>query len=259
MSHAVSFRIAALAWALSGLVACSRPGEREIARGNEAARAGRFDEALQAFELAAQADPASARPHALLGNTLFRLGRKPEAVRAWQAALTVDPALPDALLGLSRASTEALDCAAALRRLSLLPRSVAETAEARAVRALALLARGSTGDADQALADALWALERSPGSPETTYLVASAQLALHRLAEAQTTLEALQRQLPASPLGSFGLARLAAAQSRGTDALIHLRAARAAAGSAWNPDAVAADPAFAFLLQDPAFRELNRP
>ena len=124
------------------------------------------------------------------------------------------------------------------------------------VLAQALLARGGPDDAAAALVAAQRAATASPGDPEVDYLVGSAQIALRRFSDAQGTLEALQRRHPDSPLGSYGLARLAAAQSRQTDALLHLSAARAAAGSAWNPERVAADPAFAFLISAPEFKAL---
>jgi hypothetical protein len=57
-------------------------------------------------------------------------------------------------------------------------------------------------------------------------------------------------------LGGYGLARLAAAQSRQTDALLYLGEAKNAAGSSWNSERVAADPAFAFLAQTPEFKAL---
>jgi hypothetical protein len=50
---------------------------------------------------------------------------------------------------------------------------------------------------------------------------------------------------------------VAATQGRATDALLHLTAARRAAGAAWRPASVAADPAFDFLSDNGDFRVLT--
>ncbi|HEY1087572.1 MAG TPA: hypothetical protein VGE37_07755, partial [Archangium sp.] len=126
-------------------------------------------------------------------------------------------------------------------------------AQFKVTLAQALLAKG---EASQALTAAQEASAALPQDPAVAYLVGSSQLALRRFADAQGTFEALQRLDPKSPLGSYGLARLAAAQSRQTDTLLHLAAARTAAGSGWNPARVAADPAFAFLNATPEFQAL---
>jgi hypothetical protein len=71
--------------------------------------------------------------------------------------------------------------------------------------------------------------------------------------------EALERSDPQSPLGAYGLARLAAAQGRSTDALLYLRSARSLSGERWAPERVQADPAFAFLAKMPEFQALLEP
>jgi hypothetical protein len=78
---------------------------------------------------------------------------------------------------------------------------------------------------------------------------------LAKFSDAQATFDALERSHPESAFGPYGLARLAAAQGRATDALLHLKAARASKGP-WSAHRVALDPAFAFLSGDPAFQEL---
>ena len=245
-----------LRWALAALAcaACARPAERELARGNEAAAAGRLDEARAAYEAAAGLDPSSARAQALVGNARWSSGDRAGAAQAWQAARALEPRHPLATRGLALAALEAHDAGAALEELGQLEGPPGP--EVRLLRARSLLARGAPGDAEQALADAEAAAAANPGAAEPGYLVGSAQVALRRFADAQTTFEQLQKAQAKSPLGAYGLARLAAAQSRSTDTLLYLKQARAVAGPAWSPDLVGSDPAFTFLAESPDFREL---
>lgn len=236
------------------LLACAKPSERQLDRGNEAAAAGRLDEAKAAYQAAAAQDPSSARAQALLGNARWSAGDRPGAARAWQAARALEAKNAEAARGLALAALEAGDAGAALEELG--PLEGGAGAGERLLRARALLARGAPGDAEQALADAQAAAAAAPAAAEPVYLVGSAQVALRRFADAQATFEGLQKASPRSPLGPYGLARLAAAQSRSTDTLLYLKQARAAAGPAWSPDLVGSDPAFNFLAESPDFREL---
>ena len=260
MSRAVSSssRLACAA-SLCAVLGCTGQAERELARGNEAARRGHFEEAQKAFAAAVKDRPTDAHAHALLGNALCALNRTPEATAAWEEAAKLDPSDADAAVGLSGAALDSKDAGAALKRLSSLPPAVIEgSLQVRLVRARALLARGENGDVEQALADADGVLGRSPADAGAAYLKGSALLALRRFADAQSTFEALARTQVASPLGPYGLARLAAAQSRATDALLYLKAARQAAGPHWTPRPVAEDPAFAFLSTSDDFKDLVR-
>ena len=236
------------------LTGCQKPLDARLQAGDTAARAGKWVVARTQWAEATQLDPRSAVAQAKLGVALFELGLKDEAATAWSAAVAIDPNAEDSVSSLARLDLEHLDAGAAVERMLLV--QAPTTASFNRVLAQALLARGAPDDAAAALAAATRAATASPGDPENDYLVGSAQIALRRFSDAQGTLEELQRKHPNLPLGSYGLARLAAAQNRQTDALLHLSAARAAAGSSWNPDRVAADPAFVFLTPAPEFKAL---
>lgn len=254
MVHPAAVSRLVLAFALSALCACQKPLDARLQAGDAAARAGKWEEARSQWTAATQLDARSPAAHAKLGAALWQLGLKDDAAVAWAQALTIEAGSEDALEGLARLDLERLDAGAAVGRLSTVQTPVATSFQL--VLAQALLARGGPDDAASALASAQRAAASGLGDPEVDYLIGSAQIALRRFGDAQSTLEALQRRHPESPLGSYGLARLAAAQSRQTDALLHLSAARAAAGSGWNPVRVAADPAFAFLIAAPEFKAL---
>ena len=243
-----------LAFALSALCACQKPLDARLQAGDTAARAGKWEDARARWTEATELDAHCAAAFAKLGVALWELGRKDEAASAWSQAVALEPSGEDALEGLARLDLERLDAGAAVSRLLTVPAPAATSFQL--VLAQSLLARGGPDDAAAALVAAQHAAAASPADPEVDYLIGSAQIALRRFSDAQATLEGLQRRRPESPLGSYGLARLAAAQSRQTDALLHLSAARAAAGSGWNPERVAADPAFAFLLSAPEFKAL---
>ena len=242
------------ALALCALCACQKPLDARLSAGDAAARAGKWDVARAQWTEATQLDPHASVAFAKLGVALWESGLKDEAAAAWSSAVAIDPNAEDAVASLARLDLERADAGAAVERM-LLVQSPATTAF-QMVLAQALLARGAPDDAAAALVSAQKAASATPGDPQVDYLVGSAQIALRRFSDAQGTLEALQRRRPESPLGAYGLARLAAAQNRQTDALLMLSAARAAAGSAWQPERVAADPAFAFLSAVPEFKAL---
>ncbi len=221
--------------------ACTKPVDRAIDRGNSLARDGHLEEAREAYAEATQADPTSARARLLLGNTLMSLKKPTEAATEWQAA----QGLPGSREGLAEVALDVGDAGAALEWVAEPTSNRAEVQKARA-----LLALGRP-------AEALEACERRTGA-EALYVKASALLALKRWPEAQVVLETLAREAPGVSLGAYGMARLAAAQGRGADVLLHLKAAKSADGPRWNVEAVAGDPAFAFLSASAEYKELLR-
>ncbi len=233
--------------------ACRKPHEARLSEGDSAAASGRWDDARTKWEAAVSADASSAVAHARLGAALWHLDRRDDAQREWAEAVKLDATNEDALEGLARFALEARDAGAAVSLLSTI--SEPSSPSFKKVQARALLARGEPGDA----AAALELASSNDADAESRYLVGCAELALRRFGDAQTTLDALLRAHPASPLGSYGLARLAAAQQRQTDVLLNLATAKAAAGSSWNAAHVAADPAFAFLATAPEFKALVGP
>jgi tetratricopeptide (TPR) repeat protein len=233
------------------LWACQAPVEARLAAGDAAAREGRWADAQKEWTRASELDPSSAKALARAGYAAWQLGDRAKALAAWEQARGLSPQDPDARAGLALVALEARDAGSALE---LLTDDV--TPLARLARARARLLRGGPGDAQAALDELQPLLAVTPPAAETTYLAGSAQVALRRYADAQATFERLQQAHPGSPLGPYGLARLAAAQERPTDALLHLAAARAAAPAAWRPEAVAADPAFGFLSSNSDFKRL---
>ncbi len=178
----------------------------------------------------------------MLGNTLMSLKKTDEAAREWQVAASLDGAREAlALVALSVA-----DAGGALEWVAGLPSS-----NARVIKARALLALGQP-------TDALNTLEGVTGV-DATYLRGSALIVLARFADAQAMFDSLQRDAPKSSLGPYGLARLAAVQNRAADALLYLKSAKATAHPTWDAEAVAADPAFAFLSASADYKELLKP
>ena len=216
-----------LAFALSALCACQKPLDARLQAGDAAARSGKWELARTEWTQATELDPKSAIAHAKLGVALWELGLKDEAAAAWSIAVAIDPNAEEPVSCLARLDLERVDAGAAVERLLLVPSPL--TASFQMVLAQALLARGAPDDAAAALVAAQRAAATSPNGAEVEYLVGSAQIALRRFSDAQGTLEALQRRRPESPLGSYGLARLAAAQSRQTDALLLRGVARVSA------------------------------
>lgn len=233
---------------------CPSSAERLLQEGHQQARRGHWSEAATAYEAASKSDPGNAQAQALLGVANLRLNRRPAAASAFDKALSIEPGSVQAKLGLAGLAVDALDAGAALSWVEPLTESPAAI-----IRGRALLLRAGVGDSDAALKEARAAVALEPASVEARYLEGSALLALTRFAEAQTSFEALERSNRESPFGPYGLARVAAAQRRSTDALLYLKAARAASKTSWSPPAVAADPAFAFLVGSPAFTDVVGP
>ena len=230
---------------------CEKPVDLHLREGDAAARRADWNGARDAWARACTDAPGSAVAQAKLGSALFELGQREAAADAWKKAHAIDPAEAIAAAGLANLALQAGDPAAALAAIEGTGNSPLE--------ARARLARGAADDAPKALALVEALLQARPDEPEALYLKGSALIALQKYAEAQAVLDRLQRTTPTSPLGPYGLARLAAAQQRTTDVLLNLRAAKQASGTRWNATAVARDPAFAFLAERPDFKELVGP
>lgn len=227
--------------------ACRKPVESRLAEGDAAAVAGRWEEAREKWEAARELSPESALVHERLGAALWHLGKKDEATVAWREAIRLEPACEDAREGLARAALDAHDAGAAIEELA--PVTEPASRSFLRVKARALLARGD--------AQAAFDLASTLGEDaESRYLLGSAQLELNRFADAQITFETLSRVHASSPLGTYGLARTAAAQNRQTEVLSNLATSKSLSGTAWRADEVAADPAFSFLAPAPEFKAL---
>lgn len=241
--------VLALLWG----VGCQRPFEARLQAGDDAARAGRWGDARAAWAEAAKLDATSGLALARRGLAEWTLGDRDAAVDSWGAAVKLDPTQALALEGLALSSLGVADAGAAVSVLSAV---AAPVGSLRLVLARSLLARGAAGDATTAVTHLQAALLEAPTDADALYLLGSAQIASRKFADAQGTFEALERAHPSLPLGSYGLARLAAAQARQTDTLLNLTAAKKIAGAGWNAAQVAADPAFAFLSENADFKTL---
>lgn len=185
-----------------------------------------------------------------VGIAALEAGQPQLATEAFVRATALDANEPVARVGLAALAVSAADAGAALGLLEGL-----SSPQAQVVRARALLLRGAAGDAEAVIA--LAAAE--PSSVALGYLEGSALLVLGRFADAQRRFEAVEQLDRKSPLAAYGLARLAAAQRRSTDVLLYLRTARTLSREQWRAEAVASDPAFAFLAAEPAFIDVVGP
>lgn len=241
------------ALALVVFCGCPTPAERSLNDGHRAAQQGDWPTAKSRYAKASGLEPQNAKAHALTGYAAEQSGTPTEATEAYERAIRLDARNATARVGLASVALENRDAGAALTWLDGLDSESAAITKCRA-----LLLRAAPGDAEAALALAS-SFSAKSASNELSYLEGSAELALGNFAIAQERFEALERAERSSPLGPYGLARLAAAQKRSTDVLLYLKAARTASKQRWNSQAVAADPAFAFLAAERAFTDVVGP
>lgn len=235
------------------LCGCQKPFEQQFQKGESAASLGKWAEARAAFEEAVKLDPQSPAARAKLAAAAWQSGDVALAETEWAKTIALEPTNELALDGLARVALSHGDAGAALE----VTNPITEFKGAlRLTRARALLARATGNDLDVAQALVQASLAESPNDAEALYLLGSVHIAFKRFGDAQGTFDDLQRKQPKSPLGSYGLARLAAAQNRQTDTLLYLAEAKNTAGSSWQANRVAADPAFAFVSATPEFKAL---
>lgn len=237
-------------------VACNEAGPTEIARGNVLVSRGKTAEAIEAYQAAARELPHKAQPRELLGHALLDQKRYAEARAAYQDAVAVEPPAIEARLGLARLATETGDLKEAFEQLDQVLRVQPQNLYALLSRANLELKRGGDADLEQALVDTGRAVSLDAKSEPVLFARGEAFLATRRLDEARQAFELLRKEHPRSPLGWYGLARVAAAAGDRATAIADLQKARASAAEQkqpWKPDEVRADPAFRSLSADPAF------
>jgi tetratricopeptide (TPR) repeat protein len=242
-----------LAFGLSS-TACNDAGQTQIAAGNVLASSKRYDEAIKAYQSAAQAMPNKARPRELLGHVLFDLRRLPEARAAYADAVRVEPeGALEARIGLARLDAEDGHLDEAIATLTQVIKSDPNNLYAWLSRANLLIRRGAPDDAQGAINDSDKAAQLGAKNVSVIYTRGCARLAAKQFDQA----EAMFQQIPAeSPLGAYGQARVASAKSDKLGALSKLREARSRAAAlpeGWRPDEVKSDPAFRALKEDPEF------
>ncbi|MFZ5468069.1 MAG: tetratricopeptide repeat protein [Myxococcota bacterium] len=249
---------------LLALLACSEPGQTEVARGNVLASRGKLTEAIEAYRAAAKAAPRKARPRELLGHVLFDQGRFAEARTAYQEALGLEPAAAlEARIGLARVEAEEGKLKEAIEHLGRVISDQPGNVYARLSRANLAMRRGGEKDAELAISDTAEAMKVDADNASVLYTRGCAFLAAHEPGKASEAFRVLENAHPHSPLAPYGQARVAAAAQKRADVVLHLRETKARARSvtgAWSPDDILKDPAFLFMKDDPDFlRELQDP
>lgn len=239
----------AAAFALCACDAVSR-GVRE---GNERARLGDHALALDAFRRAADAAPDDARAQTRFAHALLAWGDPAEArPRLERVIAHGGDAAFDARLALARIHLRGGEPRPALAAIAP---ALAERPDDVAALLLRAAAHLQTSDAAALLAaarDAERAAGLAPTAPEALYLLGCAQLAQGQSDQAQRTFERLSQAAPESALSWYGLARVGAAKHDLSMVTANLQQAR----SKWRGDegaAIARDPAFRHLREDPAF------
>lgn len=241
------------------MLACGYPGQREVSRGNELASAQKFEEALAAFREAARIDPRAARPRQLAGHALLAVRRFREARAAYEEALQRDPkGAPEAKIGLARIDAEEGSVDLAILHLGEILSTEPRNTYALLSRATLAMRRARPADQDMALGDTARAVSIDPRGVAALYTRGCALLFVRKPAEAEEAFQLARALHPESPLGPYGLARLAATRADKVAVLINLREAqrRSSASGAWESAEVRSDPAFAFLDGDPDFTAL---
>jgi tetratricopeptide (TPR) repeat protein len=231
--------------------ACTDPASAQLNEGNRLAAKGKFVEAAAAYQKSAEATPDRAATWALLGNARWSAGQTEPAKEAWNKALELEPAQVDAAIGLARFELSQGRPVEAIALLNRALQTAPARAELRTLRAAALLSRGLEGDAHQAVEDSEVAVRAHPNQLEALFVRASALIADKDYEGARTSLELLERVHPGSPFAPYGLARLASAEGRKDAVRVHLEAARQRSKTAWDSKGAGADPAFAWLSNDP--------
>ncbi len=207
------------------LVAVGR-GVRALGRGDPAL----FQDALRAFDEAAEADPGWAEPRVRLGELFLEKYQSPEAKAELEAALALNPAHAGALLATARALE--FDGAAGGRQRA---RHALEV-NPRMVEAMAFLARLdlTRGEQDAARERAERALELNPRSEEAL----TAMAAVHYLAGEEAAFQAVrERALELNPSGAgldVAVAEVAERTRRYAQAVERARAAVELDPRAWE-------------------------
>ncbi|MBI3181968.1 MAG: tetratricopeptide repeat protein [Myxococcales bacterium] len=242
------------------LTACTEPGQTEIARGNVLASRGEHEQAIEAFRAAVAAAPGKARPQELLGHALFDRKRLVEARAAYEGAARSEPrAAIEARIGLARIDAEEGKLDQAIARLDEVLAGEPSNLYALLSRGNLAMRRGGPGDAERAITDTAEAMRIAPKNPSALYTRGCAFLAAQDPKAAGEAFELLKKAHPTSPLGPYGLARVAAASGRETDVVLHLRETKAKAKGlpgAWDPEEIRKDPAFQFVKDKKDFQEV---
>jgi len=78
------------------LIAGIAPFTSPTDKGNDAYHAGKYDDALDSYKNAVEADPGKAVPHYNLGDAYYKKGDYNNALTEYRRAIALDPKMPDA-------------------------------------------------------------------------------------------------------------------------------------------------------------------
>ncbi len=102
----------------------------QAAFGSALLESGAYEEAIGAFKMAIQADPASFVSYEALGNTYKQLGRFNEAMEAWNKAIQLAPKYPNSYVNLAACQAEMGELDAAIQTLNTCVAMAPNTANA---------------------------------------------------------------------------------------------------------------------------------
>ena len=142
----------------------------------------KVEEAVEQFELAAEANPLITEPHYEMGNILLKSGKHAEAVKEYEEALRISRKCVPALLGKGRAKLALGDAKGALAEARRGQQCKPDDARINALCAEVLLALGS---AEEALVAARKTVEQDSENADAWYCYAKTLDTLDRAEEAQ--------------------------------------------------------------------------
>lgn len=226
----------------------------QVNEGHAAAARGDWRAAAEHFSTAVKSDPAQPSVWTFLGHAKFSAGDLSGAEDAYRKALALDATFIAAQVGVVRVKVQRQEWHEALALLAPLLKVPQPSVEVLTLQALAALGRGEAADAALAETAIQQALSLRPDEASLQYLKGCALIAARRYDEAQAVFDVLEQRPTEAIWGVWGQARLAAAQSRKADVLLHLRRAQALKGRTADPRRLLQDPAFTFMKEDPDFQ-----
>ena len=247
--------------ALSTILALSSSGcmdrvtEHRV-RGNAHFREGDYEGAIKEYDEGLAVKPADAATLILRGNAQYELGRLDDAYASYAKAYAADNSAADAVRGMALIASKKNDlgdAATQFERLLAMPKHEHDSST-RVNLAKIYLAQGKLPEAEKAAVEA----GHESGNDETVlFTLGRVYLAAGKLDEATSTFSHLVETNPGKASGPYGLAMVAAKRGDKPQALKQLQDAMAKG----IPDvaAIAKEPAFASLKDDPDFLAIATP
>ncbi|HTU25462.1 MAG TPA: tetratricopeptide repeat protein [Pirellulales bacterium] len=155
--------------------------------------AGKNDEALREYELAAQAYAEGAIYHARFAGALTRAGRHEQAAAEWRETARLDPKFPRARLAAADALLSAGDVDGAVAACRELLRENPDSSEAMVILGTALEKQGND---EEAIVQLEQALQRNPGNVPAHVRLG---LLLDKLGESRRALQQLMEAIRLEP------------------------------------------------------------